>query len=109
MCLGNIQKGLPLITIQKTVSNGYVNDFFVDFSIIDTNNIISIHKYFKKKQDIKNLFTVSVNLCSRCCNTTGDLYARVCVLCQVKNMNVKVSDLMPGGNEARFLVQVWIG
>ena len=63
----------------------------------------------KKKQDIKNLFTVSVNLCSRCCNTTGDLYARVCVLCQVKNMNVKVSDLMPGGNEARFLVQVWIG
>ena len=63
----------------------------------------------KKKQDIENLFTVSVNLCSRCCNTTGDLYARVCVLCQVKNMNVKVSDLMPGGNEARFLVQVWIG
>ena len=63
----------------------------------------------KKKQDIKNLFTVSVNLCSRCCNTTGDLYARVCVLCQVKNMNVKVSDLMPRGNEARFLVQVWIG
>ena len=63
----------------------------------------------KKKQDIKNLFTVRVNLCSRCCNTTGDLYARVCVLCQVKNMNVKVSDLMPGGNEARFLVQVWIG
>ena len=66
-------------------------------------------KNTKKKQDIKNLFTVSVNLCSRCCNTTGDLYARVCVLCQVKNMNVKVSDLMPGGNEARFLVQVWIG
>ena len=52
MCLGNIQKGLPLIIIQKTVSNGYVNDFFVDFSIIDTNNIISIHKYFIKKNKI---------------------------------------------------------
>ena len=53
MCLGNIQKGLPLITIQKTVSNGYVNDFFVDFNIIDTNNIISIHKYLKKKTRYK--------------------------------------------------------
>ena len=32
----------------KTRRNGYVYDFFVDYNIIATINIIDIHKYFVK-------------------------------------------------------------
>ena len=38
--------------------------------------------------------TVSVNKGSGSCNTIGDSYARVCVLNKVKNMNVKVFNLI---------------
>ena len=37
--------------------------------------------------------------------TIDDSYARVCVPNKVKNMNVKVSNLMSGVNKIRFLVQ----
>ena len=38
---------------KETGFNGYVYDFSVDYNIIDTSNIISIHKYLMKKHDIK--------------------------------------------------------
>ena len=56
----------------------------------------------------KNLFypfTVSVNRCRGSCNTVDNPYARVCVPNKVKNINVKVFNLMSGVNETRFLVQ----
>ena len=33
--------------------NEYVYNFSVDYNIIDTSNIINIHKYLMKKHDIK--------------------------------------------------------
>ena len=39
-------------------------------------------------------FTVSVNKCGGSCNTIDDPYARVCVPRKVKNMNVKIFNLM---------------
>ena len=39
--------------MKKTGLNGYVYNFSVDYNIIDTSNIIDIHKYLKKKHDIK--------------------------------------------------------
>ena len=33
---------------KKTGLNGYVYEFSVDYNIINTSNIISIHKYLKK-------------------------------------------------------------
>ena len=33
--------------------NGHVYACFVDYNIIDTNNIINIHKYLMKKDDLK--------------------------------------------------------
>ena len=33
--------------------NGCVYNFSVDYNIIDTVNIINIHKYLRKKHDIK--------------------------------------------------------
>ena len=38
---------------KKTVLNGYMWGFSVDYNIIDKSNIINIHKYLMKKHDIK--------------------------------------------------------
>ena len=38
---------------KKTELNGHVSEFSVDYDIIDTSNIINIHKYLIKKHDIK--------------------------------------------------------
>ena len=38
-----------LLTRRKTGLNGYVYEFSVDYNIIETSNIIDIHKYLMKK------------------------------------------------------------
>ena len=42
--------------MKKTGLNGYVYEFFVDYDIIDTSNIINIHKYLMRKHDKKIIF-----------------------------------------------------
>ena len=39
--------------MKKTGLNRYIYDFSVDYNTIDNSNIIDIHKYLMKKQDIK--------------------------------------------------------
>ena len=39
--------------MEKTGSNGCVYNFPVDYKAFDTSNIIDIHKYLMKKDDIK--------------------------------------------------------
>ena len=39
--------------MKKTGLNGYIYKFSIDYNIIDTSNIIDIHKYLMKKHDIK--------------------------------------------------------
>ena len=39
--------------------NGHIYACFVDYNIIDTNNIINIHKYLMKKDDLKQCVLVS--------------------------------------------------
>ena len=51
-----------------------------------------------------NLLSVLISLV-RGWSTIDDSYARVCVPDKVKNMNVKVFNLMLGVNETRFLIQ----
>ena len=53
MCLGNVSVDFSTNNMIKAGLDGTVLDFFVDYDIIDTNNIISIHKYLMKKHDIK--------------------------------------------------------
>ena len=48
-------------------------------------------------------FTVNVNKCGESCNTIDDSHARVCVPNKVKNINVKLFNLMSEVNETRFL------
>ena len=44
-------------------------------------------------------FTLSVSKCGGNCSTINDLYAPLCVPNKVKNLNVKVFNLMLGVNE----------
>ena len=50
-------------------------------------------------------FTVSVNKCGGSWNTIDEPCPRVCIPSKVKNMNVKVLNLMSRGYETIFLVQ----
>ena len=52
LCLGNISTNFTAINMKKTGINRYVYDFSVDYNIIDTSNIINIHKNLMKKHDI---------------------------------------------------------
>ena len=45
LCLGNISKDFTANNMKKTGLNGYVYEFSVDYNVIDTSNIINIHKY----------------------------------------------------------------
>ena len=38
--------------MEKTGFNGYVYDFSVDYDAIDVDDILDIHKYFMKKNNI---------------------------------------------------------
>ena len=46
-------------------------------------------------------FIVKINRCSGCCNSINDPHARICVPDIVKNLNVKVFNLMSRSNETK--------
>ena len=46
LCLGNISKDFTIDNMKKTGLKGYA--FFVDYNIIDTNDILDIHNYLMK-------------------------------------------------------------
>ena len=48
--------------------------------------------------------TISINKCGGECNTIDNLYPWICVPSKVRNMTVKVFNLMSGVNETKFLV-----
>ena len=39
--------------MKKTGLSGYVCNFSVDYNIVDTSNVINIHKYLMKKYAIR--------------------------------------------------------
>ena len=64
MCLGNISKGFTANNVtwkKKNAKNRikYVYKFFVVYNIIDTSNVIDIHKYLMKNHDIKQCLELS--------------------------------------------------
>ena len=46
-------------------------------------------------------FSIKINKCSDSCNNINDSYARICLPDIVKNLNVKVFNLMSRTNETR--------
>ena len=50
--LGNISKDWSVDNVKKTRLKGYVIDFSVDYDAIAVSDIIDIHKYLMKKNEI---------------------------------------------------------
>ena len=48
-------------------------------------------------------YSVKINKCKGSCNTINDPYAKLCVSDTIKNLNVKVFNLMPRTNETRHI------
>ena len=48
-------------------------------------------------------FSIKTGKCSSSCNNINYPYAKICVPDVVKNLNVKVFNLMPRTNETRFI------
>ena len=48
-------------------------------------------------------FSVKINRCSGNCNSVNDTYAKICVSYIVKNLNVKVFNLMSRSNETNSI------
>ena len=46
-------------------------------------------------------FSIKISKCSRNCNDINNLHAKLCVPDVIKNLNVKVFNLMPRTNETR--------
>ena len=52
LCLGNISKDWSTDNMKKAGFNGYVYDFSVDYDATDVDDILDIHKYLMKKNNI---------------------------------------------------------
>ena len=52
LCLVNISKDWSVDNMKKTVLNGYIHDFGVDYDAIAVDDILEIHNYLMKKNDI---------------------------------------------------------
>ena len=52
LCLGNISKDQTVDNMKKAELNRYVYDFSVDYDAIVVDDILDIHNYLMKKNDI---------------------------------------------------------
>ena len=49
-------------------------------------------------------FSIKINKCSGNCNNINNVYAKICVPDVMKDLNVKVLNLMSRTNETRFVI-----
>ena len=87
--------------------------FFGSLSNINPLKCISLkNQECKVRPEIVNInsndpifypFSIKVNKCSGNCNNINDPYARICVPDTVKNLNVKVFNLMTRTNKTRHI------
>ena len=52
LCLQNISEDWSVDNLKKTGFHGYVYDFSVDYEATDVDDILDIHNYLMKKNDI---------------------------------------------------------
>ena len=52
LCLGNISNNCSVDNMKKTGLNGFIYDFSVDYDAIAVDDILDIHNYLMKKNDI---------------------------------------------------------
>ena len=70
-------------------------------------NYISVNKQqvinINSKNPIFCPFNIKINKCSGNCNNINNPYAKICVSDVIKDLNVKVFNLMSRTNETRFI------
>ena len=52
LCLGNISKDLSVDNMKRNGFDGYVYDFGVEYDAIAVDDILDIHKYLMKKNNM---------------------------------------------------------
>ena len=52
LCLGNVSKDFWASKTKKTGLNGQIYDFSVDYDAINVDDLLEIHKYLMKKNEI---------------------------------------------------------
>ena len=79
---------------------------------IELNCISMKNQECKKRPQVINInsnnpifypFSININKCSGNCNNINNPYAKTCVPDIIKNLNVKVFNLMSRTNETRFI------
>ena len=63
LCLGNISEDWSVDNMKKTELDGYVYDFSVDYHAIAVDDILDIHKYLMKKN---NMIQKCLGLLKKC-------------------------------------------
>ena len=88
---------------------------FFSFNVLNVNSLewISMNNQgCKIKSEIINVntnepifypYSITINRCKGICNTINDQYAKLFVPDTIKNINVKIFNLMPRTNEARHI------
>ena len=86
--------------------------FFSSLPNINPLECISINQECKARRKIVNVnsnnpifypFSIKISKCTGNCNNINDPYARTCIPDTVKNLNVKVFNLMSRTNETKFI------
>ena len=86
--------------------------FFSSLPNINPLECISISQECKARRKIVNVnsnnpifypFSIKISKCTGNCNNINDPYARTCIPDTVKNLNVKVFNLMSRTNETKFI------
>ena len=86
--------------------------FFSSLPNINPLECISINQECKARRKIVNVnsnnpifypFSIKISKCTGNCNNINDPYVRTCIPDTVKNLNVKVFNLMSRTNETKFI------
>ena len=93
--------------------------FFIGLTILSNfTNVIPLSCISMKNQECKTKlqvinvnsnnpisqpFSIKTSTCSGNCNNINNRYAKICVLDVIKDLNIKVFNLMSKTNDARFI------
>ena len=88
---------------------------FFSFNVLDVNSLESVsvnNQNFKIRSEIINVnsnehlyypYSITINKCKGSCNIINDPYAKLCVPDIIRNINIKVFNLMSRTNETRHI------
>ena len=89
--------------IGLTIPSSFTNASSIKFISMNNQPCKAIPKFINVNSNnpIFYLFGIKTSKCSGSCNNSNDPYANICVPDVVKNLNVKVFNLMSRTNETR--------